>query len=35
MSGRTELEALLREVPDEDTLMIYADALMTEGDARD
>jgi uncharacterized protein (TIGR02996 family) len=34
MSGRAELEASLREAPDDDTLLIYADALMAAGDPR-
>jgi len=34
MRGRAELEELLREAPDDDTLSIYADALITEGDPR-
>ncbi len=34
MPGRTELEALLRDAPDDDTLLIYADALMSDGDPR-
>jgi len=32
--GRADLEQMLREAPDDDTLSIYADALMAEGDPR-
>src|SRR5688500_17092591 len=32
--GRADLEAMLRDAPDDDTLMIYADALMADGDPR-
>jgi uncharacterized protein (TIGR02996 family) len=34
VTARSDLEAMLRASPDDDTLMIYADALIAEGDPR-
>jgi len=34
VGARADLEAMLRAWPDDDTLLIYADALISESDRR-